>query len=306
MPTYTYPVARPEGTLSPAQIHLLLNNPNVIAKRLQKLTDQRFISDYLLSGRLEARGGGIFYETGEEIFAADEAERIAPGGEYPLTVMSRGELVAAKTEKWGLDTEIFDEAISRLGINVVDRALARLANTVIKDVDAVAMAVVASKITDTTTATGAWSDVANIVQTLLTAQAEFEALAMGLAPDTIALSGLQYAKVVGTFINGGVLPREQANVFLTGEAPLNLLGYTWVTSPHIPTTDPLFIDRSELGGMADENLRSPGYVRAGGVGVETKIDRLDAIDGYRPRARRVTVPIVLEPKAGTRITGTGL
>lgn len=309
MPTYTYPVGRPEGTLSTEQIHLLLQNPNVIARRLQALTDQRFVADYLLAGRFEAVGGGVFYETGEEIFAADEAERVAPGGEYPLTIMSRGELAAAKTEKWGLDTEIYDEAISRLGINTVDRALARLANTVIKDVDSVAGAVVASKITDTTAAAGAWSDVANIVRTLLRAQAKFEGYSLGLVPDTIALSGFQYAEVIGTFITAGVLPREQANVFLTGNLPVDLLGYTWVTSPHLQVTDPLLIDRDQLGGMADENLGSPGYVRAGGVGVETKVERLsgsDDRDGYRPRARRVTVPVVLEPAAGTRITGTGL
>jgi hypothetical protein len=58
------------------------------------------------------------------------------------------------------------------------------------------------------------------------------------------------------------------------------------------------LDSSQLGGMADEDLGGPGYVRAGGVGVETKSIRDDDNDQNRIRARRVTVPIVLEPTAG--------
>jgi hypothetical protein len=304
MPSYTYPVARPSGTLTTAQIHLLLSNPRVIAKRIGLLTDQRFISDFLLGGRLEAKGGGIFYETGEQIFAADSAEAIEPLAEYPLTVLTRGELVAAKTGKIGLGTEISDENISRLGQSIVDRALLRLANQVIKDVDAIAMAVIASKVTSTI-ASAAWTSIGAIVTSLLAAKANREDLAMGIDADTIALTGAQYAKVMGLFATAGVLPREDGNPLVDGSFPVNLLGYTWVTSPWLVGTDPLLVDRDQLGGMADENLGSPGYVRAAN-GVETHIERLGLNDGYRGQSRRVTVPVVLEPLAGVKITGTGL
>jgi hypothetical protein len=74
--SYTYPLARPSGTLTAAQVHQLLSNPRVIAKRVQTLTDQRFIADYLLGQRFEAKGGGIFYETGETLFAPDSSEAV--------------------------------------------------------------------------------------------------------------------------------------------------------------------------------------------------------------------------------------
>jgi hypothetical protein len=306
MPSYTYPVARPTGTLTTAQIHLLLSNPRLVAKRVAQLTDQRFISDYLLSGRYEARGGGVFYETGEQIFAADSAEAIESLGEYPLTVLTRGELAAAKTSKIGLGTEIADEAISRLGQNTVDRALTRLANQVIKDVDSIAMAIIASKVTSTV-ASSAWTTVAAVVSALLAAQANREDLALGIRPDVVALTGAQWAKVMGLFASAGVLPREDGNPLVNGQYPQNLLGFTWVTSPWLVGSDPLLVDREQLGGMADEDLGSPDYTRAGTFNVETHIERITpARDGYRAHARRVTVPVVIESQAGIKITGTGL
>jgi hypothetical protein len=309
--SYTYPVARPEGTLTTAQIHALLARPQVIAKRIQTLVQQKFLADYLLTGRFTAAGGGIFYETGEEIFPADAPRAISPGGEYPLTVLTRGELAAAKTVKWGLDTEIYDEAIARMGQNPVDRALAKLANGVVRHVDQVAWGVIASKVTSTY-ASAAWSSVANIVTALLTAQAQRAAVDPGINLDTVVLTGTRYATVMGSFVNAGVLPREQGNVIVSGNLPANLLGFNWVTSPNITGSDVWLVDRDLLGGMADEDLGSPGYVAAradGAVGIEVKVPRLtgdDDRDGYRPRARRVTVPVVLEPLAGVKITGTGL
>ena len=306
MPTYTYPVARPSGTLTTAQIHLILSRPDLVAKRVAELTDQRFISDYLLSGRFEAKGGGIFYETGEQIFASDSAEAIEPLGAYPLTVLTRGELAAAKTAKTGLGTEIADEAISRLGLNAVDRAVLRLANQVIKDVDAVAMAIIASKVTSTI-GSAAWTTIGPIVASLLAAQANRQDLALGIQPDVVALTGAQWAKVMGLFATAGVLPREDGNPLVNGQYPQNLLGFTWVTSPWLIGTDPLLVDRDQLGGMADEDLGSPDYSRSGDFNVETHTERIaPARDGYRAHSRRVTVPVVLEPLAGIKITGTGL
>ena len=43
---------------------------------------------------LLAIGGAILYETGEELFPADSAEAITPGGAYPKTVLTAGELAA--------------------------------------------------------------------------------------------------------------------------------------------------------------------------------------------------------------------
>lgn len=306
MASYTYPVARPSGALTPEQTHALLNNPRVIARRVAELAEQRFISDYLLAGRYSAVGGGVFYETGEQIFPVDSVESVAPNAEYPQTVLTAGELAAAKTDKRGIATIVTDERISRGGADSVRQGLVKLVNGVVRDVDSIAMAVIASKVTDTFASAADWSTVSGIVTALAAAKANREDLALGLDLDTIALSGAQWAKVMGLFATAGVLPREgNGNPLVNGNFPQNLLGYTWVTSPHIVGSDPLLVDREQLGGMADENLGSPDWIRAANSLVEGYSKRTNT-DSYDVRARRVTVPVVIEPRAGLRITGTAL
>lgn len=307
---FHYPYPGREGTLTAEEVHQLLQSPNRISRRVRTLADQRFIADFLLAGRYEAVGGSILYETGEELFAADDPEAVEAGGEYPLTVMTRGELAAAKTKKWGLDTEIYDEAIARLGIDPVNRGLARMVNSVVRYVDGIALGVIASKVTATYPAGSAWTTGEQIVEGVLVGKATGDEQGEGgYDMNTVVLKPVPFAKVQAHLINAQLLPREDGNPVLGGGV-INALGMTWTTSPHTPTNDPMLVDRDQLGGMADEDLKSPGYSRSSdGVGVETKVNRLDGgddRDGYRARARRVTVPVVVDPMAGLRITGTGL
>lgn len=302
---YTYPVKHPTGTLTTAQLHLLLQNNKVIAKRVADLSKMKFIADWLLQGRFDATGGGIFYETGEPVFAADSPEAITPLGEYPLVVLDDGTVVAAKTDKWGLDTMISDEKIARQGRFYVDRGILRVTNTVIRFIDQVAMAVIASRVSSTFTS-GTWDTAGAAVESLLTIQAERANLGLGLELDTIVLRPAQYAKVIGMLIDDKALPRETGDTAIKGNLPVDALGLTWATTPNFQGTNPLLVDRNNLGGMADEKLGGPNYASAGDFGVEVKSIRDEDAEGYKVRARRVTVPVVTEPLAGVQLTGTGL
>lgn len=304
--SYTYPAppATVGSDLTSVEVHHLMKTPTLIRKRLADIVRQRFIADYLLAGRFQAVGGAILYETGEEIFPADSPEAVAPGGEYPVTVLTGGELAAAKTVKWGQDTFVTDEAIARLLLQPVNRGLGKVANGMIRHVDSVALGVIASKITQTYTS-GAWTDAGAIVDGVLGAKAKAEEDHVGENFDynVVVLKPTQFAKVAGALIKSDLVPRESQNFVLTGVIP-SYLGLTWTTSTHVPSADPMLVDREQLGGMADENLGSPGY--ASQDGIEVKSMREDANDQYRLRGRRVTVPVVLEPRAGIRITGTGV
>lgn len=305
MASYTYPIARPEGTLTAQQIHQLLSNPRLVAKRAASLTDQKFIADFLLSASYIATGGGIFYETGEEIFAADSPEAIAPGSAYPKTVLTRGEIAAAKTDKRGIGTYIFDESISREGITFVNKGLARLANTVVRTFDAIAMAVILSKVTSTAAASAAWTTPGAILETLVTQQGA-RATGTGIDLSMVVLKPAKFAKLVGILVDKGVLPREQANIVLTGNLPFDAFGFTWATSPNYTSDNPLMVDREQLGGVADEPLDSPEFTTYGSSKVQVASERIKGRDGYEVRARRIAVPVVTEPLAGLTITGTGL
>lgn len=304
MSSYTYPIRQTEGNLTPEQVHLLLANPTVVARRIAELTNMKFIADYLLSGKYDATGGGVFYETGEPAFVDDQPRAVSPGAEYPKAVMTAGEITAAKTVKWGLETDVTDERIARQGMDPVNKALARLANTVVRHVDSVAWGVITSKVTSTKQS-AAWTAPSAIIESILAIQTERAALGTGLNLSTVVLSGAQYAKVMGVLLDKGVLPREDANPVLSGTMPVNAFGLDWVTSPHVTGTDPWLIDREQLGGVGDERLGSPGYTTASGTTIEVQSIR-HKDDKYELRARRVCVPVVVEPLAGVKITGTGL
>lgn len=305
--TYTYPPAPAtlSSDLTALQVHYLLKSPALLARRIRDLSLNKYIADYLLVGRYVAQGGAILYPNGEPLFTHDDPEAILPLGEYPLTQLDAGTMAMAKTVKWGRDVEVSDEAISRMLADPLNRALQKLVNTNIRFVDTVALGIIASKITNTRAASGAWTgDDAGIriITDVLAVKAQVDALEDGFSLDTIVLAPMQYARVMAALIASNLLPRESA-VITTGDFP-NALGLTWTTSAHSPVTDPLLLDRAQLGGMANENIQSPGYTSTDGV--EVKSLRKDEVDGYRVRARRVTVPLVLEPNAGVRITGTGV
>jgi hypothetical protein len=109
---------------------------------------------------------------------------------------------------------------------------------------------------------------------------------------------------MAAFISAGLTPRESADTaLLTGQFP-TILGMQWLASPNVPTSGTgLVLDSQTLGGMADEDLGGPGYTKVNGVGVETKSIRDDDNDQTRLRARRVTVPVVVEPAAARKISG---
>lgn len=306
MASYTYPTAAPVGDLTPAQIQTLLGNQSVIARRVADITKLGFVGDYLLSQRLVANGGGVFYETGESAFSPEASAVVAPGSEYPNVLLPEGVIAGAAVQKRGLGTDITDEKIKQRGMAVVTGALTKLGNTVIRDVDQLAMAVVAAKVTSTfASPAGTWDTAGKIVRALEAARQNRADMGMGYDLSTVVLSPDDWAAVLEILVDKNAFPRENGNPVVTGNLPREAFGFTFVTTPYY-TGNPLLIDRDQLGGMADESLDSPDWSSYGGSNVEAQRERGTGKDKWIVRARRVTVPIVLEPLAGVTITGTGL
>lgn len=305
MAGYTYPAAPASVSGDIQSIHRLMQSPPLVARRLRGLVEQRYIADALLKGRFEATGGGIFYESGEPIGSGENPRAVSAGGEYPLVSLGGGALSGAKTTKWGQDTEIYDEAIARLKRNPVDRGLTKLANQNVSYVDGVTMSAVTSAVTVTTNLGAALASATaeQILTAFLKEKARIVALDEGYMPDTVVLDDISHAIVTAKFVAAGYFPRESSNPVNTGDFP-NYMGLTWLATNHGVTNVGLVADTEQLGGMADEDLQSPGYSKVDGVGVEVKVSRLngsDDRDGYRARARRVTVPVILEPAAAGKI-----
>lgn len=288
--------------------HRFMKNPNVVQRALYDLTRDKFLGDYLLTARYNVVGGAILFENGEPVYANDDPEIVAPGAEYPLTTFQSGTLAAATTAKRGQKAEITDEAIARWNFDPVQKGLRQLANSQIRQNDALALAVIQSRVTRTFTATGAWSSADAIIETVLAGAADAAENLYNVGEEiydfnTIVLKPTQYAKVVSKLITSGYLPRESNNVVATGVIP-DYLGKTWVEGVHVPFSDPFVVDRNQLGGMGFEDLGG-GYNRSDNA-IESKTIRDDSRDKYDVQVRRVAVPVVRDPNAGFRITGTGL
>ncbi|ATO14680.1 hypothetical protein CO540_13280 [Micromonospora sp. WMMA2032] len=303
----TYPPAAPSVTGDITSIHTLLQSPTLIARRLRTLAEQRFISDALLTGRFEATGGAIQYEQADSMYTDRTPEIVRPGMEYPLAGVGIGPTQIAEVQKWGQDVPVTDESIKRLKRNPVDRAFIKLVNQMVKQVDSVSLAVIASTVTATAAAAATWTTATakQIFSDVALAKANILALNEGFDPDTVVVSDFAWTYAMATFADAGYLPREDGNSpVLTGNFPV-IDGMRWLSSPNLPTANTaLVLDSTQLGGMADENLGGPGYAGAA-AGIETKSIRDDDRDKYKLRARRVTVPIVIEPGAARKITGLG-
>ncbi|AEA27917.1 hypothetical protein Psed_5790 [Pseudonocardia dioxanivorans CB1190] len=302
---YTYPPAAPTVSGDVTSIHRLLKEPTLIERRLRTIAEQRFIADALLTGRFTAEGGAIQYEQGESLYTDRTPEAIRPGMNYPMAGLGIGPTQIAEVQKWGQDVPVTDESIKRLKRNPVDRAFLKLVNQMVKQVDGISIAAIVSAVTQTAAAAAVWSSATakQIFLDVAKAKAAVIDLNEGFEPDTVVVSTTAWTYAMATFADAGYLPREDrsAPVF-TGQFPV-IEGMRWLATPSTPVANAaLLVDSTQLGGMADEQLGGPGY--AGSVaGIETKSIRDEDNDGYKLRARRVTVPVVLEPNAGYVITG---
>jgi len=310
----TFPPGNPSISGDVLSINRFMKDPLWIARALRTLEQQMFVSDKILTGQQYTESGAVGYEQNESIFADRVPQAVQPGAEYPLTPVSTGPAQMANTVKWGQDAEITDESINRQRFNAIQRAFRKLVNSSVSKIDSVALSAVNSAVTQNTAAIAAWSAVDSstikILRDLMRAQVSIIKLKQGYMPDTVFVDLDVFANVVSDEKLQLLLAREfpgvQQSPVLAGlDSPFikRIGGFTWVTSPNAPITGvATLLDSTVFGAFVDENLPAPGYVRAEGM-TQVKTMRDDNNDRYRVRARRITVPIVLEPAAAWKITG---
>lgn len=302
----TYPPPAPVQVGDITQIHQLLQNPALLARRLRTLAENRFIADVLLTGRYPVQGGALQYQQGESIFTDRDPEQVRPGMEYPRSGLGYGPVQIAEVVKWGQDIPITDESIKWLRMDPVNRALIKVVNQMVRKVDGIALSAIASQVTATRAATALWTgSTAEILRDVMLAVADVWGLNEGFQPDTLVVDDITYAYVASDDKVTNALMRETGdNPIYTGQFPL--IGGLRVlpsANANVPfAQSAVVLDSTQLGGMADEQLDGPGYTGAMS-GVETKTIRQDGNDSYDLRGRRVTVPVVVEPGAAIRITG---
>ncbi|RPE75649.1 hypothetical protein EDF28_3594 [Curtobacterium sp. PhB137] len=300
----TYPFTPSQlAAASATDLLAFIKSPTLVARRLSEiLTAQQFLGLFLLSGRYTITGGALAVPTNEKFRTQRSAATVAPGAEYKLTPLSSEQYEVYTSQKEGIATEVTDEEVGRSLRQPIDDALTFLQTELVFDSNDLALGVIQSSITNTVAAGSTWTTGKQILKDALRVQAAARRQKLGFAVDTVVLNGEQYAEVIPELLD--VLP-DNDDTARSGDFP-TIAGLTWVSSDDDGFTDPLFLDRRRLGGIAREQIPSPEYRQVGGdTGVEIAPIREPKSDKTRLQARNVHVPVVTNPNAGFFLTGTG-
>jgi hypothetical protein len=301
MPT-TYPPPAPTVQGDTITTSKFLNSQTLVARRVKELASERMIALSLLAGRETTNSGSASIEIDDSMFTDRPVEQVAPGSEYPLTTLGDGESQIIKTVKWGQDTEVTDESIARRAMSPVERALSKLVNTAVYNVDSVALALLASSVTATHAAAATWDGAtADPLKDLLVAKAKIRELNLGYEPNALVVDDLTWAHLASNHTVTNAMAREtSSNPIVSGDFAVIAGLMVWPT-PNLPAPGAWLVDTANLGGLLTEDLGG-GYTKAGDV-IETKSIRQDDRDQWRLRARAVVTPYVSAPGAAIRVTG---
>ncbi|MGI5171879.1 hypothetical protein ACQEU3_46810 [Spirillospora sp. CA-253888] len=304
-----YPAAPASLSGDLLTISRFLANPTLIQRRLRTFTDLRFVSDQILTQRFRSSGGAVLYGVSEPIVNTRPVEAVSAGGEYPLDTPPTGTAAVAAVTKWGQGTILTDEAVGRNADpgTVADRVLRKVINSIIKQVDSVTISAIASAVTANAAATASWSAASgtNILRDIELAKAKIVDLNQGYLPNAILMSSTKYAYMASDSVITNIRQRETTdNPVYTGMIDV-IAGLTVIAAPltSLPSDDVWVFDTTQLGGMADEVDGAPGYSVAD-MAVEVQTKRLEERDSWRLWGRRKTVPVIQEPGAGFKITGS--
>lgn len=333
------PPGAPTGNLVTQDVYSIsryLNDPTFVYRDLATLADQMFVSNKVLRGQFYTDDGSIIYEQIESIYAGATPGAVSPGGEYPLAPIPTGPAQIGTTTKWGLDTIITDESINRQRIDAYQKAMIKLANSMVLQIDGIGMSTIqgaistqinagASEMGGSAPAGGAeWSGAnARILRDLLFAGQTIRAQKQGYTPDTVLCDLQTFAVIISDPNLAARLPRENLGADGASAMPA-MAGLDTLLEAHmagmrilssVQFTEPYcaVLDSKVFGAFVDERLPAPGYT-GGATGVadsdsafrsmiQVKSMREDGTDRWRVRARRVTTPIVIEPLAACEIVG---
>jgi hypothetical protein len=302
----SYPAGPPTLSGDIETISRFLQSPTQIRRRLRSYIDLRFVADQILTQRFRTQGGAALYELSEPFVTDRPVEAVGPGAEYPFANMPTGTAGIAAVSKWGQKVPVTDEEIARnvYAGQTIDRALRKVVNSIIGQVDGITMSAIASAVTTTIAATTVWSTpaTARILFDILKAKATVYGKNLGYKPDTLLVDDIHYAYLMSDTAVTNALRREDSNnPVYTGQIEV-IAGLTIIVSPSTVAANPYVLDSTQLGGMADEMDAAPGYAMDQ-LAVQVKSLRIDANDKWDLQGRRKTVPIVQEPGSACEITG---
>jgi hypothetical protein len=212
-------------------------------------------------------------------------------------------------KKWGEASFLSDEQVKRsvYAGNEIARTLQKAVNTVVNKIEAITIAAIGSAVTQQQAATATWATTATatIFRDIELAAAKIADQNQGYNPDTILMSTSKYAYMISDATVSNLRAREDNNNPIYGGRMAQIGGFNvvYTSVANLPSDDVWVLDSTLLGGMADEVNNDPGYTTVD-RNIQVQNERIAGRDGWNLWARRLTVPIVQEPAAACKITGS--
>lgn len=251
----SHPLGPPtlSGTL--LTVDIMLNQPTRITRMIMDLTLQRFIADRIFASAGGVTGGAVVYDqaTVNELYAARDVERVAPGAEFPLLTGVRLIPKVASVEKWGGKVYITDEARDRNNSILFMRLMRQVGNTIVRKINARAIAELNSAIStfnqtfvgrdwQTVVTAGTNASTASNYPLRDFAQADLiaEQDEMGVVYDLVLLNPQEYAQLVTIY---GAQSLQQF---------LQFIGKQIYVSNRVPAGTAYFVQEGQVGEMRIE------------------------------------------------------
>lgn len=143
-----HPLGPPTVSGPNITVDMMLNQATRVTRMIMDLSLVRFIADRVFASAGGVQGGAVVFDeaTLNEIYAARDVERIAPGTEFPNVTSDRQIAKVAEVEKWGGKVWISDEARDRNNSASFTNQIRQLTNTVIRRINARAIEVLETSI----------------------------------------------------------------------------------------------------------------------------------------------------------------
>ncbi len=289
-----YPPSPPTVSGEVVSVSGYLNSPTRITRVLNALTYQRFLADLIFAPGPKAEGGAVVFDQVEanDLYLARDVQLIRPGGEYPILTDTAPTPKVAAVAKWGGRIFVTDEQRDRNRYDVLNRELTKLGNTIVRKVDAVAIAALDSAPVRSlagapwTSATGE-----TIIGHLVDARALVEDADLGYIVDTVLLNPASEAALLKKKDFRDALQAQATTSILRDGSVGRVLNMDFFKSNRVAVGTAYVLARRSAGGIADE------------APLAAKTYRQEDSDKTFCQAARRLVPYVTDPLAVCKITG---
>lgn len=243
-------------------VDVLLKQPQLIARPLTSLVSKRLIADKIfIKGTPEqVAGGAMRYQELESIYLADNTDELAEGADFPLSAWSEA-VKTAPVRNFGQGFTVTNLAVRRNARDVIGRGTVKLANTIAKKIDGVAMAI----LTDTTAfpniqtmnASALWTTAGtDVIKDVASAEEMLEVKDNGYAGfqgATLILHTNRRDDLLNNTVLRAALPRENQDGQVQSGMMAPFLGLKEILfTPQIDQTKAILLDTSIAGTIADE------------------------------------------------------